>query len=161
MKWSPDLAYAIGLITADGNLSKDGRHLSLVSKDKDQIQTFAKILNLKNKISLHGGTYSPRKEYYRVQFGNVKLYRSLLSIGLMPNKSKQLGPLKIPNKYFADFLRGNLDGDGHTYSYWDKRWQSSFMLYLGFASASKPYLEWLVKVIQNLYQTKGKIKWTG
>ena len=64
MKWSPDLAYAIGLITADGNLSKDGRHLSLVSKDKDQIQTFAKILNLKNKITKKSSSYVSEKKYY-------------------------------------------------------------------------------------------------
>lgn len=25
-RWSPEMAYAIGLLTTDGNLSKDGRH---------------------------------------------------------------------------------------------------------------------------------------
>ena len=29
IKWTPDLAYVVGLIASDGYLSKDGRHISL------------------------------------------------------------------------------------------------------------------------------------
>lgn len=158
MKWTRDLAYAVGLITADGNLSKDGRHLSLVSKDKDQIKTFAKILNLKNRICRKGSSYSSEKKYFHVQFGNVKFYRDLVKIGLMSRKSKRLGTLKIPKYCFPDFLRGYFDGDGFTHSYWDPRWRSSFMLYLGFSSGSKAYLNWLKDKIQNFYQVYGVIK---
>lgn len=86
------------------------------------------------------------------------MYRFLESIGLFPNKSKSLGTLKIPRKYFADFLRGHLDGDGFTYSYWDKRWKSSFMLYTGFISASYRHVEWIKEEIENQYDLKGKIR---
>lgn len=48
--WSTELAYAVGLLTTDGNLSKDGKHINLTSKDLDQIKTFKKCLGLKNKI---------------------------------------------------------------------------------------------------------------
>lgn len=34
VKWSPKIAYAVGLITTDGSLSKDGRHIDLTSKDR-------------------------------------------------------------------------------------------------------------------------------
>ena len=161
MEWTPNLAYAVELITADGCLSKDGRHIDLTSKDIEQIKTFSKILNLKNKISLKSSSYSLKNKYYRVQFGRKEFYRFLLEIGLMPNKSKRLGSLKIPGRYFADFLRGYLDGDGFTYSYWDKRWKRSFMLYLGFVSASRTYLEWLRDKIGKLYRVDGVIKWSG
>jgi len=33
-KWTPDLAYAVGLLVTDGNLSGDGRHITLRSKEK-------------------------------------------------------------------------------------------------------------------------------
>ncbi|MEK7574528.1 MAG: hypothetical protein AAB514_03305, partial [Patescibacteria group bacterium] len=49
IEWSPNFAYAIGLIATDGNLSKDGRHLNMTSGDKDMILTFKKCLGLKNK----------------------------------------------------------------------------------------------------------------
>jgi len=33
-KWTPELAYIVGLITTDGCLSSDGRHLTFTSCDK-------------------------------------------------------------------------------------------------------------------------------
>lgn len=155
-RWSANFAYAIGLITSDGCLSKDGRHIDFTSKDLDQIQTFMKILNLKNKVGLKYSGHS-NKKYFRIQIGNVKFYRFLLTIGLTPAKSKTLGELKIPKRFFIDFLRGCLDGDGYTFSYWDPRWKSSFMLYTGLVSASKVFLDWIYKEIDIKYRLKGKI----
>ena len=160
MRWSSNFAYAIGLLTTDGSLSKDGRHLNFTSKDFEQVQNLVKILKLRNKISIKKSSFTENKAYY-IQFGNVELYRFLLQIGLHANKSKTLGQLDIPDKYFADFLRGHLDGDGFTHSYWDKRWKSSFMLYTGFVSASKKHLEWLRKRIKNLYEINGSLKYNG
>lgn len=161
MRWTSSLAYAIGLITTDGSLSIDGRHINLTSKDIEQIQTFARILNLKNKIGIKYGSYSHEKKYYQIQFGNVKFYKFLQKIGLTPHKTKSLGSLKIPDNYFADFLRGHLDGDGYTYSYFDPRWKASFMLYTGFISASKDHLEWIRNKIAELYSIEGKMRFQG
>ncbi len=156
MYWSANFAYAVGLIVADGCLSKDGRHIDFTSKDLDLIQTFLKILKLNNKIGEKKIRGNSRK-YYRVQFGNVKFYAFLLDIGLMPNKSKIIGELQIPDRYFSDFLRGFFDGDGGTYSYFDPRWKNSYMLYTSFASGSLRYLEWLNLKISSLYGVEGRI----
>ena len=43
------------------------------------------------------------------------------------------------------------------YSYWDPRWRSSHMFYLGFASASVKHLFWLQEEIQKRIYTKGHI----
>ena len=161
VSWSHSLAYAVGLITTDGCLSKDGRHIDLTSKDLEQINNFKKILRLKNKIGFKYPGGDRNKFCYRIQFGDVKFYDFLLSIGLSPHKSKSLSEIVVPDKYFADFLRGYLDGDGFTYSYWDKRWKSSFMLYTGFASASKSHLEWIKSKIKHLYLIEGSIKYAG
>lgn len=56
MLWSANLAYAVGLITTDGCLYNDGRHLAFVSKDLTQIRTFKRILKLNNKIALKKAT---------------------------------------------------------------------------------------------------------
>lgn len=161
MIWSSDLAYAVGLITTDGSLSIDGRHINLTSKNREQIETFADILHLNNKIGLKRSSFNPNGTYYQIQFGNIKFYEFLLKIGLTQNKTKTLSSLMIPDTYFADFLRGHLDGDGYTFSYWDKRWENSFMLYTGFISASKSHLDWLNEQIKNLYRIEGRIKYAG
>ena len=55
---------------------------------------------------------------------------------------------KRQGKYKSDFLRGLFDGDGYSYWYWDKRWASSFMLYIGFVSASPKFILWLRESIK-------------
>lgn len=161
MLWTVNLAYVVGLISTDGSLSKDGRHIVMVSKDYKQILTFKKLLKLENKITIKASSFNPKGVYYQIQFGNKKLYVFLLKIGLFPNKSKTISSLKIPVRFFWHFLRGVLDGDGYTYSYWDKRWKNSFMLYLGIVSASKKYLEWINDEIKKLLNLTGKINFQG
>ncbi len=92
-----------------------------------------------------------------MQFGDVIFYKFLLSLGLTPAKSKTLRALKIPQKYFFDFLRGSFDGDGSLYAYWDKRWRSSFLFYLTFNSGSLDHLVWLRKKLKKLIGIKGQL----
>ena len=160
MIWTSNFAYAVGLMTTDGNLSSDGRHMTFVSKDLDQIKNLVRIFNIKSKIGLKRGGYSKIKKYYFIQFGNVKLYRFLLNLGLHPNKTKTLRELRMPDRYFGHFLRGHFDGDGYSYSYWDRRWRSSFMLYTGFLSASKTHIDWIYKTILRLYKIRGVISFS-
>ena len=73
--WSPAFAYAIGLITTDGNLSPDGRHINLTTKDYDLAVTFKRCLGLENKIGRKArGSNLDEKRYFVVQFGDVSFY---------------------------------------------------------------------------------------
>jgi hypothetical protein len=157
IKWSPEFAYGIGLMTTDGNLSKDGRHLSFVSNDKEQIDNLKRCFGLSNKIGKHFSGHTRQNKGIHIQFGDVLFYRFLLRVGLMPNKSKALGELVIPKKYFYDFLRGHFDGDGCFYSYWDPRWRSSFMFYTTFLSASSKHIDWLQQELFERLKIKGHI----
>jgi hypothetical protein len=93
--WSPDIAYAIGLIATDGNLSKDGRHISLTSTDRQLLTTFKKCLKIDNKICRNPSGSFTVKPAYKVTFGNAMFYQKLLEIGLMPNKTFSIGPQKF------------------------------------------------------------------
>ncbi len=161
-KWSPALCYSIGLLATDGNLSGDGRHIDLTSKDKEQIGTFQNCLELHDiKIDRKASGYTKRKDYYRIQFSDSKFHGWLTGIGITPRKSKTIGQVKIPAKYFFDFLRGCFDGDGCIYSYWDPRWKSSYMFYTVFTSASIKFLEWLRQSIEKLAAIEGRITTGG
>ena len=157
IKWSSCLTYAVGLLAADGGLSVDGRHIDFTSKDVQLLKTFKKCLGLKNKIGFKSSGFL-KKKYPHVQFGDIILYKWLLKIGLTPRKSKTIGELKIPDKYFFDFLRGFFDGDGSCYSYWDSRWASSFMFYISFTSGSLCCLKWIRSKLKKLLKINGHIK---
>lgn len=162
IRWSSDFAYAIGLIVTDGNLSqpKQGSRISFVSKDIEQIENFKKCLGIDTKIGAHNSGSSADKSY-RVQFKDVSFYIFLNSIGIFPAKSKTIAGIRIPKKYFFDYLRGCFDGDGSIYSYWDKRWKSSFMFYVSFISASKNHIDWLQDEIYKHLLIKGHITKDG
>lgn len=140
--WSANLAYAIGLLATDGYLAKTQNLIDLTSKDRIQLVNFNKSLGLKIKIGNKNSGYKNRHAY-RVQIKNGIFYDFLISIGLIPTKSKTLKALKIPDKYYFDFLRGCFDGDGSFHSYTDSRWKSSFMFYTSFASASYHFIRWI------------------
>lgn len=154
LKWTHNFAYAIGLLVTDGNVSPDGRHIDFTSKDKIQVVNFIKALGVKNKIGIKR---NKNGEFFRVQVGDVILCRFLEKIGITPAKSKTIGDIDIPDEYFFDFLRGSFDGDGTIYSYWDKRWKSSFMFYLAFTSASPRHIAWLRSSIKRLTDQNGHI----
>jgi hypothetical protein len=63
----------------------------------------------------------------------------------------------VPHKYFFDLLRGEFDGDGTFYSYWDTRWKSSFMFYVVFISASHDHIKWLRKELLSRLNINGHI----
>lgn len=153
--WSSRFAYAVGLLTADGCLSKDGRHIDFTSKDKDQVILFMKCLNLSTKLSKKSSGNGGMA--YRTQFGDVLLYQFLLSIGLTPAKSKTMAALAIPHEYFVDFFRGYFDGDGSSFSYYDSVYEKSYRFYLSFTSASPAFIDWLRGRLSEVLGVEGYI----
>ncbi|MEX2341264.1 MAG: LAGLIDADG family homing endonuclease [Candidatus Paceibacterota bacterium] len=161
IEWSPNFAYAIGLLVSDGSLSINGRHITFTSKDLELIEIFQKALEINIHIGKKSSAANQLKRYFVTQFSDVLFYAFLLRIGLMPNKSKIIGKIKVPDKYFFDFLRGSFDGDGCTHSYFDPRWKSSFMFYTTFVSASQTHILWLQENIKTHLQIQGHITGNG
>lgn len=156
LKWNPNLAYAVGLIVTDGNLSPDGRHIDLTSKDKDLLEVFMHCLCQKVKIGKKKSGYTG-KDCFRVQLGNVALYKWLLGIGLRANKTKTIEEIDVPDKYFFDFMRGHIDGDGSYRVYQDSVYRSNRRIYTVFTSGAKKHLIWLKGRIGELLMIKGSI----
>ncbi len=155
--WSPEIAYSVGLIASDGCLSGDGRHIDLTSIDIEQLQNFSKAIG--RNLSIRPKQNSSPRPAYRIGFSDVAYYDFLLGIGLTPAKSKTLSSLKIPDSFYADFIRGVFDGDGCVYSFMDLRWKSSFMFYVNFASASIKFIYYLRSTNQRLINvTSGSVR---
>lgn len=155
IKWSSNFAYAIGLIVSDGNLSKEKGRISIKSKDEEMIKNFKSALGLKNKNTKSARGGEKTKKYLNVYFRDIRFYNFLKKIGLTPAKSKTIKQAKIPKRFYADFLRGLFDGDGTFYVFWDRRWPNAFGYQISFASASKPFINWLKETLAKFYGVKG------
>lgn len=142
--WRPELAYVVGVIASDGNLGKDGSYIDVTSKDKDMLVSVLHILDMLHiKVGVKSTGSRSNTWAYRIQFRSITLHQWLVSIGLTPNKSKVIRRLHIPQDLFFDFFRGVWDGDGTIYCVQDKRWENSYVISIGIASASVDFLVWL------------------
>jgi len=120
-------------------------------------------LQAKHHLSRSKNDSLAKKPCYRVQFSNVQFYRWLLKIGLFPAKTYTIGKLKIVDRYFKDFLRGHLDGDGSIITYKDfyNTYKNPKYIYtrlwVNFISASGIHIKWLRKKIFNLLSINGHL----
>jgi hypothetical protein len=148
------LWYLVGLITADGCLSLDGRHVDITAKDYCFLQGLKEKVGFKNKIGIKNqGKFN---EAYHIQLSNKSLYEFLVSIGLTPTKSLIQRDIDVPDRYFIDFCRGVIDGDGSIRKWLhpsNKAEQWSLRIY----SSAFVFIKWLQKEIQRLLLAKGRI----
>ena len=154
LTWNNTFAYIIGIITTDGNLSNDLRHLIITSKDYEMVTNCKRYLELTNKISRTARGGSKDKKYYMLQFGDKNFFEFLLGLGLTPRKSKTMSELKIPKKYFADFFRGCIDGDGSISI--SKHPESKHPQYkVRLCSASNNFLNWILESCKKVFSVNG------
>jgi len=150
----PNLWYLVGLITTDGCLAKDGRHIDITSADRQFLVKIIKSTGFINKIGVKNK--GQINQAYRIQIANKNLYEFLLSVGLLPNKSLKLKKLNIPKEFFSDFLRGIIDGDGCLRS-WIHPSNNHEQWSLRIFSGSKVFIKWLESRIEEATGCRGRI----
>jgi LAGLIDADG-like domain len=160
-EWSPEIAWIVGLIATDGNLSKTRSGITLTSKDLDLLEGVRRCLSLSNSIGRSEGGLGTGVR--RLQWRSRTLYAWLRNIGLTPRKSLTLGPLAVPDACFADFLRSCIDGDGTVLAYTDRYHtakKASYVyqrLYVSLVSASRPFVDWIEATIHRLRGVRGGV----
>ncbi len=114
---SPEMAYVLGFIAADGCLSVDKKGykrltIELASKDKEHLDKIANIMDFEGKFS-----HTKRKDGRESDIFYVTsetIFNDLLTYNITPRKSLTLQwPDKLEEKYYPDFIRGYFDGDGY------------------------------------------------
>jgi hypothetical protein len=135
--------------------------MSITSKDLDLLETVKGHLGLTNTITNVTGGFGTT--CWRLQWGNRRLYTWLMDTGVTPAKSLTLKPLKMPDEYFRDFLRGCIDGDGCILTYTDRYHvpkKATYVyerLYVGVVSASRPFIDWVLNTTRRLLGVRGGI----
>jgi len=166
LTWSPEFAYVVGLIASDGNLQAKTNEVRLASTDRQIIDLYCRCLGLRpddvvahdwgdpsaTSVHMRVEHRPPYKKQYHIIFSDYVFRELLEKTGLTPNKSRTLGPLHIPDRYFRDFLRGEFDGDGCWSA--DRRPKRNWLLGI-ITSGSRSYLDWLADRILNLAGIRG------
>jgi len=114
-KWSSNMAYILGFIFADGNITKITRNGSsdklafgLHRKDIDILRKIKQELSAEQNLSLSKG-------YVHFSIYSQIIVDDLKKLGVSYRKSfkKRGGKIpSIPKEYIRDYIRGIVDGDG-------------------------------------------------
>lgn len=125
--WSPQMAYVLGFIFADGaieDVQKSSRtcYISIItsSKDLNILEQIRNVMNSAHKFYKRQAriqTHSNGKRYlskdcFIFRIGSKLMYNDLLKLGVTPRKSLTILFPNIPLEYQSFFLRGYFDGDG-------------------------------------------------
>lgn len=111
---TPDKAYWLGMLFADGSVRRNGDRssqvvLELSNVDMNHLEKFKKALKYTGDIK-----HRKNRSISAVRISRNKMERDLESKGCIPNKTEN-GWVNIEslNGYVSDFLRGFIDGDGY------------------------------------------------
>lgn len=153
-KWSLAMAYILGFIFADGCLVEynNGYYgLDITTKDLLLLKLIKKRLGAEHKIG--------RKERgYRIQIRNRHIYSDLLSLGLIPRKSKIVRFPRVSERHSSHFIRGLFDGDGSVMVWSGPRWRHTCQIRVSFTSGSQSFLKDLKKyLLRQAGLSRGKI----
>lgn len=103
--------YLIGLILADGYISKDNYRIEIALKESDK-----PYLEMIRDLIAPGKPlkYKQHTKAYRFSIDNKIIYTNIMKfVNELPKSTSLIFPYGIPDTYILDFIRGYSDGDGN------------------------------------------------
>lgn len=121
---TPNKAYILGFLYADGNNSMEKQTIKMALEESDIniLETIRNELNSEkplvyvdnSKYKRNG--YTSKNQWY-LEFHSKHMCEVLNDIGMIPNKSLKLEFPNIQENLYSHFIRGYFDGDGSIYKH--------------------------------------------
>ena len=108
---NPNMAYIMGFLAADGNISKEGNRIQsqLSVKDISQLEMIYNEIG-GSEVYKYESNGHPCCGWYCY---SAQIKRDLAEYGIIPHKTGKLFiSKKLSKEYWRDFIRGYFDGDG-------------------------------------------------
>lgn len=137
-------AYWLGVLFADGNVSKEAEthsgHIILSSKDTEWVELFKQDINYTGKIyeEIHKNF---QKKISKVKITSEQMFNDLIDLGCVPSKSLIIRIPAISENLIRHFIRGYFDGDGSVGIYKNSSNGNTRTLRSSFCSGSQEFLE--------------------
>lgn len=156
---SPNMAWVLGFLAADGNVSKKGNNINigLSSVDREILERIKEDIEIENPI--HDFTSRQGFDYSELSWTCKEHREELKKYHIIPQKTFILEPpFELDKKYWIDYIRGYFDGDGSVNfievngkkHYTALRWQV--------CSATPCILEFILDVLESYGIPKVKIQ---
>ena len=155
-KWSPEMAYVLGLLATDGTIHftksrganakpKMLKSITFTQKENELLEKMLHLMDSNAKIIFreekkYGNVTSGAVYYFTLN--NTKLFDRLVELGISERKSLVIKFPDIPEPYVRHFIRGCWDGDGSI----GKHGKNSF--HARFFSGSKIFIEGMLAELE-------------
>lgn len=143
--WSSQMAYILGFTFADGNVYHHTLSWGLANNRENE-----ELLMKINRAMRATYPIEKQKARLRLRINHHFLVKSLISLGVIPNKTKKCKFPKVPTMFLRDFLRGFLDGDG-----WVTAKKKKMEISVGFSNGSYKFLQGLGECFKNQLSVSG------
>lgn len=106
-------AYLLGLIYADGNISKDSFTLALQSPDKPLLEKIAAEIGYSGNLGFRKRQKINRQDIWTLRVHDREFCDTLKKLGVVERKTSKVSfPYFLNPQFYWSFLHGLLDGDG-------------------------------------------------
>lgn len=112
--WTPEMAYALGVLATDGCVSK--WRVTLSCTDLDMVEKVKAIVKSDFVLREVAPVGYSRKVQYLLTLNSIALVRMLTDFGVTAQKSLTLRFPEMPQECVRHFIRGCWDGDGSFYT---------------------------------------------
>lgn len=148
---SHDMAYLLGFLAADGNISlkENAIFIEVHEQDKDLLEDFRKITNNSRPLSFYNHHHEDCKDTPAVKFAtwSREWKKDLAVYNIVPQKTFILQPPTFLNReYYSSYIKGFFDSDGSIYFNESK---DSYCVQI--SAASKYIIDWIRGVLSNQY----------
>lgn len=151
-EWSPEMAYVLGFIYADGNMSRNAYKIRISSKDRQILEDIKRVMSSTHSIKEESNKFGT---WYTLSISNKKIYSDLRKLGVYPNKSLSMRMPKVPKELVHHFIRGYFDGDGCIYEI--KRKRPTPGIEIDFATGSKYFAKSIIKILHEMVHESFKL----
>lgn len=135
-KWSPEMAWVLGLVYSDGSVGTTYLHFGW--KEPELCQKVVRLLGPPNSTRdfLQHGKFP----FHTIAYSHPRIRLALFKLGIPCGKKSRIITFpEVPYHLVRHFVRGYFDGDGYVIACNEGKHPA-----IGFSSASKSFLESLV-----------------
>jgi hypothetical protein len=115
--WSPEVAWVLGLLMADGHLSRVGSTVHLSSVDRELVEKVRTCLQATHPIRVTDGGpgHKGNKPLHVLAINRQRLRTAIDRVVGGRLKAERAHVPQVPAEFLRDFVRGYFEGDGSTF----------------------------------------------
>lgn len=149
---SPNMAYIMGFIAADGTIRKNSNliKITLSARDRELLEKIKEEIGIEVEIK----DYTTNKGYAcsTLAWTDKKHKEDLAKYSIVPAKTFTLQPpTKLKREYWIDYIRGYFDGDGSVNNIKNSNGRGNGSIRWQLCSATKELVDWVVDFLYEEY----------